>query len=56
MNSAICSQVKKEPNLQLDRKPFKKKRKFPNDVSNLRTNVVFRKQKFKKASDIGLFL
>ena len=55
MNSAICSQLKLEPDLQLDRKPFKRKREFPNDVSNLGTNMVFQKEKYKKASDLGLF-
>ena len=55
MNSAICSQLKLEPDLQLDRKSFKRKREFPNDVSNLGTNMVFQKEKYKKASDLGLF-
>ena len=56
MNSGICSQLKLEPDLQLDRKQLKRKRKFPNDVSNLGTNMVFQKKKYKKASDLGLFL
>ena len=46
MNSAICSQIKLEPDLQLDRKPFKRKWKFPHDVSNLGTNMVFQKKKY----------
>ena len=56
MNSGICSQLKLEPDLQLDRKPFQRKRKFPNDVSNLgRYYYGFSAKKFKKASDLGLF-
>ena len=55
MNSGICSQLKLEPDLQLDRKSFKRIRKFPNDVSNLATSMVFHKKKYKKASYLGLF-
>ena len=55
MNSGICSQLKLEPDLQLDRKPFKRKRELLNDISNLGTNMVFQKNKYKKASDLGLF-
>ena len=46
MNSGICSQIKLEPDLQLDRKPFKRKRKLPHDVSNLGTDMVFQKNKY----------
>ena len=54
MTCSICSQLKLEPDLQQDRKPFKRKMIFPNNVSNLGTKMVFQKKKYK-ASDVGLF-
>ena len=54
MTCSICSQLKLEPDLQQDRKPFKRKIIFPNNVSNLGTKMVFQKKKYK-ASDLGLF-
>ena len=38
VNPGICSQIKLEPELELDRKPFKRKWNFPHDVSNLGSN------------------
>ena len=47
MTCSICSQLKLEPDLQQDRKPFKRKMIFPNNVSNLGTKMVFQKKNIK---------
>ena len=50
------SKLKFQTKHQIDKKPYTQKRKLLGDVSNQDTNKVFKKQKFKHASDLGLFL
>ena len=50
------SKLKLQIKHQIDKKQYTQKRKLLGDVSNQDTNKVFKKQKFKHASDLGLFL
>ena len=56
MKFGSCSKLKFQTKHQIDKKPYTQKRKLLGDVSNQDTNKVFKKQKFKHASDLGLFL
>ena len=56
MKFGSCSKLKFQTKHQIQKKPFTQKRKLFGDVSNKDTNKVFKKKKFKRASDLGLFL